>query len=153
MECVPAITRTARSVPMGLLARFRGVLTVLLTQAKVKNLRSWQATARDPRHAIWGRRKMPSRRGARRGGKGDRGVGRTQLEEQPAVQAANPTATVTQADLAAMEKRYQDMLRDALAPFHAAKQTSTAPPSTPVESQFVSDQLLVEAKHLRDFRK
>ena len=33
------------------------------------------------------------------------------------MQTANPTAFVTQADLAAMEKRYQDMLRDALAPF------------------------------------
>ncbi|KAA0046759.1 pol protein [Cucumis melo var. makuwa] len=47
--------------------------------------------------------------------------GRIKLEEQPAVQAANPTAAVTQADLAAMEKRYQYMLRDALTPLHAAQ--------------------------------
>ncbi|TYK08900.1 NBS-LRR type resistance protein [Cucumis melo var. makuwa] len=53
MECVPAITRTTRSVPTGSLARFRGVRKVSLTQAKVKNLRSWRATARDPWHVIW----------------------------------------------------------------------------------------------------
>ncbi|KAA0025763.1 uncharacterized protein E5676_scaffold447G001020 [Cucumis melo var. makuwa] len=64
--------------------------------------------------------KNVTRRGARTGGSGGRGAGRTQYEKQPVVQAANPTATVTQADLGAMEKRYQDMLRDALAPFHAA---------------------------------
>ncbi|TYK31079.1 uncharacterized protein E5676_scaffold455G003540 [Cucumis melo var. makuwa] len=65
--------------------------------------------------------KMPPRRGARReGGRGGRGAGHTQPEEQLAAQAANPTAFVTQADLAAMEKRYRDMLRDALTPFHAA---------------------------------
>ncbi|TYJ96192.1 histone H2B.3-like [Cucumis melo var. makuwa] len=52
-----------------------------------------------------------------------------------------------------MEKRYQDMLRDALAPFHAAQQTPTAPPPALVESQPVPDQLSVEAKHVRDFRK
>ncbi|KAA0040303.1 uncharacterized protein E6C27_scaffold460G00030 [Cucumis melo var. makuwa] len=64
---------------------------------------------------------MPPRRGVRQGG-GRRGreAGRTQPKEQPVVQAANPTAFVTQADLAVMEKRYQDMLRDALAPFHVA---------------------------------
>ncbi|TYK15856.1 hypothetical protein E5676_scaffold637G00320 [Cucumis melo var. makuwa] len=54
MECVPAIIRTTRGVPSGLLARFRGVRKVSLTQAKVKNLRSWRAIARDPWHAIWG---------------------------------------------------------------------------------------------------
>ena len=43
-----------------------------------------------------------------------------------------------------MEKRYQDMLRDALAP---------APAQTPVEPQIVPNQLPVEAKHLSDFRK
>ncbi|KAA0046991.1 uncharacterized protein E5676_scaffold68G001130 [Cucumis melo var. makuwa] len=56
-----------------------------------------------------------------RGGKRGRGAGRTLPEEKPAMQAANPTAFVTQVDLAAMEKKYQDMLRDALAPFHAAQ--------------------------------
>ncbi|KAA0067513.1 hypothetical protein E5676_scaffold530G00290 [Cucumis melo var. makuwa] len=49
-------------------------------------------------------------------------------EEQPAAQAANPTVAVTQADLAAMEKRYKDVLRDALTPFHVAQQTPTACP-------------------------
>ena len=60
---------------------------------------------------------MQSRKGGRRG----RGAGRTQPEEQPAVEIANPTAVVTQVNLAAMEKRYQDMRRDALALLHAAK--------------------------------
>ncbi|TYJ96188.1 hypothetical protein E5676_scaffold261G00160 [Cucumis melo var. makuwa] len=41
-------------------------------------------------------RKIPPRRGAHRGGgRGGRGAGRTQLKEQPAVQAANLTAPVT----------------------------------------------------------
>ncbi|KAA0040443.1 uncharacterized protein E6C27_scaffold35G00790 [Cucumis melo var. makuwa] len=79
---------------------------------EVRTRASWRVT----------RRKMPLRRGARQGdGRGGRGGGRTQLEEQPAVQTANPTTFVTQADFAAMEKRYQDMLRDVLAPFHAAQ--------------------------------
>ncbi|XP_050941557.1 uncharacterized protein LOC127149734 [Cucumis melo] len=98
-------------------------------------------------------KKIPPCRGARRGGRGDRGAGRTQPEEQPVVQAANPIAAVTQADLVAMEKRYQDMLRDALALFHAAQQTSTASPLDPVEPQPVPDQLSAEAKHLKDFSK
>ncbi|KAA0033145.1 DNA/RNA polymerases superfamily protein [Cucumis melo var. makuwa] len=47
--------------------------------------------------------KMSLRRGARRGGgKGRRGARRIQLEEQPTAQTANPTAPITQADLAAM---------------------------------------------------
>ena len=71
---------------------------------------------------------MSSRRGARKGGRRGKGAGRTQPEEQPTVKMANPTAPVTQADLATMEQRYQDMLRDALAPFHAAQQTPTAHP-------------------------
>ncbi|KAA0062393.1 Retrovirus-related Pol polyprotein from transposon opus [Cucumis melo var. makuwa] len=62
MECVPAITRTTSGVPLGSLARFRGVCKVSLTQAKVKNLRSWQATTRDLWHAIWGHRMLPSDR-------------------------------------------------------------------------------------------
>ncbi|KAA0035322.1 histone H2B.3-like [Cucumis melo var. makuwa] len=69
----------------------------------------------------------------RRGGRGGRGAGHIELEEQPAVQATNPTAVVTQAYLTATEKRYQDMLRDALAPFHAVQKTPIAPPSAPVE--------------------
>ena len=88
--------------------------------------------------------KMSHCRGARRGGRRGRGAGRTQPEEKPIVPAANSIATVTQTDLAAMEKRYQDMLRDALAP---------APAQTPVEPQIVPNQLPVEAKHLSDFRK
>ena len=69
------------------------------------------------------------------------------------MQAANPTTPVTQTDLAAMEKRYQDLLRDALASFHATQQTLTAPPSALVKPQPVPNQLLAEAKHLRGFRK
>ena len=45
------------------------------------------------------------------------------------------------------------MIRDALASFHAIQQTPTAPPPASTEPQPVPDQLLVEAKHLRDFRK
>ncbi|KAA0059929.1 uncharacterized protein E5676_scaffold184G001460 [Cucumis melo var. makuwa] len=75
---------------------------------------------------------MSSHRGARRGGgRGGRGTGRIQLEEQPVVQAANLTASVTQVDLSAMEHRYQDMLQAALAPFHAVQQTQTIPPLVP----------------------
>ncbi|TYJ96200.1 gag-protease polyprotein [Cucumis melo var. makuwa] len=104
---------------------------------------------------------MPPRRGARRGGgRGGTGVKRTQLEEQPTVKAANPTAPVTQADLTTMEQRYQNMLQAALAPFLAAQQTQaapaqaqTVPPPAPVEARLVSDQLSAEAKHLRDFKK
>ena len=96
---------------------------------------------------------MSPRKGARRGGRGGRGAGRTQPEEQPTVQAANPTTVVTQVDLVAMEKRYRDMLRDALVPFHAAQQTPTAPHPALAESQIVLDHLSAEAKHLRDFRK
>ena len=73
-------------------------------------------------------REMPPRRGARRGGdRGGRGVGRGQPEEQPVVPAVDPNATATQADLAAMEQRYQDMLQAALAPFLAAQQNQAAP--------------------------
>ncbi|KAA0026287.1 histone H2B.3-like [Cucumis melo var. makuwa] len=60
---------------------------------------------------------------------------------------------VTQVDLAAIEKRYQDMLRDALAPLYAVQQTPPSPTQTLVEPQIVPDQLLTEAKHLRYFRK
>ncbi|KAA0067940.1 pol protein [Cucumis melo var. makuwa] len=104
---------------------------------------------------------MPPRRGARRGGgRGGRGAGRGQPEEQPAVPAVDPNAPVTQADLAAMEQRYLDMLQAALAPFLAAQQNQAAPvqaqtviPPAPVEAQPVPVQLSAEAKHLRDFRK
>ncbi|TYK04856.1 ty3-gypsy retrotransposon protein [Cucumis melo var. makuwa] len=41
----------------------------------------------------------------RRGGRRDRGAGHTQPEKQPAVQTANPTIPVTQADLASMEHK------------------------------------------------
>ncbi|KAA0059243.1 gag protease polyprotein [Cucumis melo var. makuwa] len=85
--------------------------------------------------------KMPPRRSLRRGG-------------------ANPNAPVTQADLASIEQRYQDMLQAALAPFLAAQQTQAAPVQAqtvslpaPVGAQPESVQLSTEAKHLRDFRK
>ncbi|TYK23829.1 gag protease polyprotein [Cucumis melo var. makuwa] len=104
---------------------------------------------------------MPPRRGARQGGgRGGRGADRGQPEEQPAVPAVDPNAPVTQADLAAMEQRYQDMLQAALAPFLAAQQNQAAPvqaqtviPPAPVEAQPAPVQLSAEAKHLRDFRK
>ncbi|TYK08309.1 putative gag-pol polyprotein [Cucumis melo var. makuwa] len=52
-----------------------------------------------------------------------------------------------------MKKRNQDMLRDALAPIHAAKQTPTVHPLAPINPQPVLDQLSAMAKHLREFRK
>ncbi|KAA0048134.1 ty3-gypsy retrotransposon protein [Cucumis melo var. makuwa] len=74
--------------------------------------------------------------------------------------AVDPNAPVTQADLAAMEQRYQDMLQAALAPFLATQQNQatlvqaqTVIPPAPVEAQPVPVQLSTEAKHLRDFRK
>ena len=90
---------------------------------------------------------MSPSRDARRGGREGRGARRTQPEEQPAVQAANPTAPVTQANFAAMEKRYQEMLRDALGTIDAVQQTPTAPHLALLESQVVPDQLSAEAKH------
>ncbi|KAA0036939.1 histone H2B.3-like [Cucumis melo var. makuwa] len=104
---------------------------------------------------------MLPRRGARRGGgRGGRGADRGQSEEQSTVPAVDPNAPVTQADLAAMEQHYQDMLQAALAPFLAAQQNQaaliqaqTTIPSAPVEAQPVPVQLSAEAKHLRDFRK
>ncbi|KAA0056676.1 gag protease polyprotein [Cucumis melo var. makuwa] len=104
---------------------------------------------------------MPPRRGARRGGgRGGRGAGRGQPEAQPAAPVVDPNAPVTQADLAAMEQRYQDMLQAALAPFLAAQQNQAASvqaqavvPPAPEEAQPVPVQLSAEAKHLRDFRK
>ncbi|KAA0061223.1 uncharacterized protein E5676_scaffold157G00530 [Cucumis melo var. makuwa] len=73
-------------------------------------------------------RRMPPRRGARRGGgRGGRGAGRGNPEEQPAVLVVDLNAPVTQADLAVMEQRYQDMLQATLAPFLAAQQNQAAP--------------------------
>ncbi|KAA0053493.1 histone H2B.3-like [Cucumis melo var. makuwa] len=123
-------------------------------EAEVGTRASWRVTRSD-------RGKMSPRRGARRGGgRGDRGAGRRQSEEQFAVPAADPNAPVTQADLAAMEQRYQDMLHAALAPFLTAQQNQAAPvqaqtviPPAPVEAQSAPVQLSFEAKHLRDFRK
>ncbi|KAA0057114.1 gag protease polyprotein [Cucumis melo var. makuwa] len=66
---------------------------------------------------------------------------------------ANPTAPVTQADLAVMEQRYQNMLQADLTPFHAAQQTQTTPLPAPGEAQPAPVQLSAKAKHLRDFRK
>ncbi|KAA0054634.1 pol protein [Cucumis melo var. makuwa] len=104
---------------------------------------------------------MPPRRGARRGGgRGGRGAGRGQPEAPLAAPVVDPNAPVTQADLAAMEQRYQDMLQAALVPFLAAQQNQAAPveaqavaPPAPEEAQPVPVQLSAEAKHLRDFRK
>ncbi|KAA0036551.1 gag protease polyprotein [Cucumis melo var. makuwa] len=104
---------------------------------------------------------MPPRRGSRRGGgRGGRGAGHGQPEEHPVVPAVDSNTPVTQADLAAMEQRYQDMLQAALAPFLAAQQNQAAPvqaqtviPPAPVKARPVPVQLSVEAKHLRDFRK
>ncbi|KAA0046186.1 gag protease polyprotein [Cucumis melo var. makuwa] len=104
---------------------------------------------------------MPPRKGARRGdGRGGRGAGRGQPEEQPAVQAANSDAPITQANLAAMEQRYQDMLQAALVPFLAVQQNQaalvqaqTVTPPANVEAQPAPVQLSAEVKHLRDFRK
>ncbi|KAA0053354.1 gag protease polyprotein [Cucumis melo var. makuwa] len=71
---------------------------------------------------------MPPRRGARRGGgRGGRRADRSQSEEQPVVPADYPNAPVTQADLAAMEQRYPDMLQAALVPFLATQQNQAAP--------------------------
>ncbi|KAA0046131.1 uncharacterized protein E6C27_scaffold157G00700 [Cucumis melo var. makuwa] len=82
---------------------------------------SWRATKSD-----CGR--MPPRRGVRRGGgREGRGADRGQPEEQPTVPAVDPNAPVTQADLTAMEQRYQDMLQAALAPFFATQQNQVAP--------------------------
>ncbi|KAA0025483.1 uncharacterized protein E5676_scaffold1112G00490 [Cucumis melo var. makuwa] len=78
---------------------------------------------------------------------------RTQPDEQLAVQTANPTAAVTQVDLAAVEQRYQNMLKDVLAPFQAAQQIPPASAQALVESQIMPDQLSIEAKYLSDFRK
>ncbi|TYK09566.1 ty3-gypsy retrotransposon protein [Cucumis melo var. makuwa] len=118
-------------------------------EADVEAKASWRAIRSN-------RGRMPPRRGARRGGgRGGRGAGRGQPEEQSAVPAVDPNAPVTQADLAAMEQRYQNMLQAALAPFLAAQQNQaqTAIPPAPVEAQPVPVQLSTEAKHLRDFRK
>ncbi|KAA0064142.1 gag-protease polyprotein [Cucumis melo var. makuwa] len=74
--------------------------------------------------------KMSLHRGARRGvGRGGRGAGRTQPEEQPALQEANPNAPA------------------------APVQAQTVPPPAAVGAQPASVQLSAEAKHLRDFRK
>ncbi|KAA0047116.1 reverse transcriptase [Cucumis melo var. makuwa] len=95
---------------------------------------------------------MPPRRGARRGGRGGRGRGarRVQPEVQPVAQATDLAASVTHADLAAMEQRFRDLI------MQMREQQQPAPPApapVPVMPQIVPDQLLAEAKHLRDFRK
>ena len=73
----------------------------------------------------WNLGKIPPCRGTPRGGREAKVARRTQPEEQPIVQASNPTAPITHADLTVMEQRYQNMLREALAPFQAAQQTLT----------------------------
>ncbi|TYK18678.1 pol protein [Cucumis melo var. makuwa] len=67
---------------------------------------------------------------------------------------------IGEADLAAMEQCYQNMLQAAFAPFLAAQQNQaalvqaqTVVPPAPAEAQPVPFQLSAEAKHLRDFRK
>ncbi|TYK28509.1 gag-protease polyprotein [Cucumis melo var. makuwa] len=67
---------------------------------------------------------MSLHKGARRHGRRGREARHTQPKEQPVVQATNPTAP-----------------------------TPPTPKQTLVEPQNVLDQLLAEAKHLRDFRK
>ncbi|KAA0041881.1 gag protease polyprotein [Cucumis melo var. makuwa] len=109
-------------------------------------------------------REMPPRRGARRGGRGGRGrgTGRVQPEVQPVAQATDPAAPVTHADLAAMEQRFRDLImqmREQQQPAPPAPAPAPAPipapapAPVPVAPQVVPDQLSVEAKHLRDFRK
>ncbi|KAA0056703.1 gag protease polyprotein [Cucumis melo var. makuwa] len=113
-------------------------------------------------------KEMPPKRGARRGGRGGRGrgAGRVQPEVQPVAQATDSTAPVTHADLAAMEQRFRDLIMQmreqqqpappAPAPAPAPAPVpapAPAPAPVPVAPQVVPDQLSVEAKHLRDFRK
>ncbi|KAA0059042.1 gag protease polyprotein [Cucumis melo var. makuwa] len=95
-----------------------------------------------------------NRRGARRMREGDigmssfnasaqrRGAGHVQPEVQPVVQATNPIAPVTLADLAAMEQRFKDLIMQMRAPQQPAP---PAPTQAPVEPQSVPDQLLAEA--------
>ncbi|KAA0059073.1 uncharacterized protein E6C27_scaffold1186G00160 [Cucumis melo var. makuwa] len=102
------------------------VIVFLRVGAEVRVRASWRATRSDHamRSIVTRQEKMPPRRGSRRrGGRRGREAGRTQPEEQHAVQAANPNAPDTQADLAAIEQRYQDMLQAALDPFLVAQQT------------------------------
>ncbi|KAA0063395.1 gag protease polyprotein [Cucumis melo var. makuwa] len=102
-------------------------------------------------------REMPPRRGARRGGRGDRGrgAGRVQPEVQPVAQATDPVAPVTHADLAAMEQRFRDLIMEMREQQQQPAPPAPAPAPAPVlvVPQVVPDQLLTEAKHLRDFRK
>ncbi|TYK27786.1 gag protease polyprotein [Cucumis melo var. makuwa] len=97
-------------------------------------------------------REMLPRRGARRGGRGGRGrgAGRVQPEIQPVAQAIDPAAPVTHANLTAMKQRFRDLI------MQMREQQQPAPPAhapSSVVPQGVLDQLSVEAKHLRDFRK
>ncbi|KAA0048100.1 putative 22 kDa kafirin cluster [Cucumis melo var. makuwa] len=97
-------------------------------------------------------RKMPLRRGARRGGQGGRGrgTGRVQPGVQLVAQATNPAAPVTHTDLAAMEQRFRELI------MQMQEQQQPAPPApalAPVVPQGVPNQLSAEAKHLRIFRK
>ncbi|TYK14163.1 ty3-gypsy retrotransposon protein [Cucumis melo var. makuwa] len=96
-------------------------------------------------------KEIPPRRGAHRGGRGGRGrgAGRVQPKVQPVAQATDPAAPVTHVDLATMEQRFRDLI------MQMREQQQPAPPAlapVPVVPQVVSDQLSVEAKHLRDFR-
>ncbi|TYK25732.1 gag protease polyprotein [Cucumis melo var. makuwa] len=71
-------------------------------------------------------------------------------EVQPVAQATDPAASVTHADLAAMEQRFRDLI------MQMREQQQPAPPApgpVPIVPQVVPDQLSAEAKHLRDFRK
>ncbi|KAA0042480.1 pol protein [Cucumis melo var. makuwa] len=100
---------------------------------------------------------MPPRRGAHRGGRGGRGrgAGRVQPEVQPVAQATDPAAPVTHADLAAMEQRFRDLIMQMREQQQQPAPPAPAPAPAPVSvvPQVVPDQLSVEAKHLRDFRK
>ncbi|KAA0055430.1 gag protease polyprotein [Cucumis melo var. makuwa] len=79
---------------------------------------------------------MPPRRGARRGGRGGRGrgAGRVQLEVQPGVQATDPAAPVTHADLAAMEQRFRDIIMQMR---EQQQPVSPAPAPAPTPSSIV----------------
>ncbi|KAA0035502.1 gag protease polyprotein [Cucumis melo var. makuwa] len=85
-----------------------------------------------------------------------RGAGRVQPKVQPVAQATDPTAPVTHADLATMEQRFRDLIkqmREQQQPGPPTPAPAPAPALVPVVPQVVPDQLSAEAKHLRDFRK
>lgn len=77
---------------------------------------------------------MLPRRSVRRDGRGGRRAGRNQPEGQRAVQAVDPSTSVTHANLAIMEQRYKDMLFEALTQRQFAQQTQLTSVQTLVTS-------------------